>query len=305
MDTVQAGPIASSDTLAHRSDRTPSSGNEPPAGQHRIRDRAWVGLTPAFWRGLAGVCIFLAIWELATSADDWFGVRVPFVAALPSASAFFTAWFQLFGQPTFWDSCYLSFTRVAAGFVVALVAGIAFGVLLAANRTARSMLFPPFEILRPIPPLAWVPLAILFWPTQELSIIYVTFLGAFFPIVVNIVGGAEQIDTRLLLAARSMGAGQLTTFRRVILPATLPSIAVGGVVGIGIAWQAVVAAELIGGGGESGIGGGLGFLIWNSYNGGAIAIVMAGMATLGLIGSATSTVVRVVAGWLMPWQAGS
>ena len=122
---------------------------------------------------------------------------------------------------------------------------------MATSRTAKRIAFPVFETLRPIPPLAWVPLAILFWPTAELSITFVIFLGAFFPIVLNTVGGAEQIDRRYLLAARSLGAGRLTVFRRVILPASLPSIVTGAAVGMGITWEVVVAAELISGGGQA------------------------------------------------------
>jgi NitT/TauT family transport system permease protein len=173
------------------------------------------------------------------------------------------------------------------------------------SRTAKAVCFPVFEILRPIPPLAWVPAAIIFWPAPELSITFVTFLGAFFTVVINTVGGAEQIDRRFLLAARSMGANKATIFRRVLLPATLPSIATGAVVGMGITWQVVVAAEMISGGGQgatTGGGGGLGFLIWNSYLGGAIPKVVVGMIVLGVMGYASSTVVRIVSTKLMPWN---
>src|SRR5207248_673156 len=107
----------------------------------------------------------------------------------------------------FWQSCWQSYTRVLFGFAAALVIGVPFGLLMATSPRARVILFAPFEVLRPIPPLAWVPLAILFWPTQTLSIAFVIFLGAFYPLVLNIVGGAEQIDRRHILAARSLGAG--------------------------------------------------------------------------------------------------
>jgi NitT/TauT family transport system permease protein len=150
-----------------------------------------------------------------------------------------------------------------------------------------------------------VPAAIIFWPTQELSITFVTFLGAFFTVVINTVGGAEQIDRRFLLAARSMGADKKTIFRRILLPATLPSIATGAVVGMGITWQVVVAAEMISGGGggaTTGGGGGLGFLIWNSYLGGAIPQVVVGMIGLGVAGYMSSAIVRSISIKLMPWK---
>src|SRR5581483_6157442 len=127
------------------------------------------------------------------------------VAHLPSPSSVVQAFNHLVGNRGFWESAYLSSVRVMWGFIAAMVIGIPFGLLMAVSRTAKAICFPVFELLRPIPPLAWVPAAIIFWPTAELSITFVTFLGAFFTVVINTVGGAEQIDRRYVLAARSMG----------------------------------------------------------------------------------------------------
>jgi sulfonate transport system permease protein len=256
-------------------------------------------------RGIIGMVVFVAFWEVTTSLDEWVGFSVPFLARLPPPSSVVDAFVDLVGSGGFWQSAYLSFARVMWGFVAAMVIGIPFGLLMAVSKTAKSICFPPFELLRPIPPLAWVPAAIIFWPTPELSITFVTFLGAFFTVVINTVGGAEQIDRRFLLAARSMGASKRTIFRRVLLPATLPSIATGAVVGMGITWQVVVAAEMISGGGQggsTGAGGGLGFLIWNSYLGGAISHVVVGMIGLGVAGYLSSTAVRMLSTKLMPWR---
>lgn len=268
------------------------------------RFRKSVG-TSSLVRGIIGMVVFVVFWEVATSLDEWAGVSVPFLARLPPPSSVVDAFFDLVGSGGFWQSAYLSFARVMWGFVAAMVIGIPFGLLMAVSRTAKAICFPPFELLRPIPPLAWVPAAIIFWPTPELSITFVTFLGAFFTVVINTVGGAEQIDRRFLLAARSMGASKRTIFRRVLLPATLPSIATGAVVGMGITWQVVVAAEMISGGGQggsTGAGGGLGFLIWNSYLGGAIPHVVVGMIGLGVAGYLSSTAVRMLSTKLMPWR---
>ena len=87
-----------------------------------------------------------------------------------------------------------------------MLVGIPLGLAMAVSRTFYGITFPVFEVLRPIPPLAWVPAAIIFWPTQELSIAFVTFLGAFFTIVINVIGGAQSIDVRYFQAARSMGS---------------------------------------------------------------------------------------------------
>lgn len=269
-----------------------------------VRIRKAVGAT-GLRRGIIGLAVFIGLWQVATSFDEWVGPSLPIVARLPAPSSVLDAFVGLVGSYGFWQSAYLSFVRVMWGFVAAMVIGIPFGLLMAVSRTAKAICFPPFEILRPIPPLAWVPAAIIFWPTQELSITFVTFLGAFFTVVINTVGGAEQIDRRFLLAARSMGANKKTIFRKVLLPATLPSIATGAVVGMGITWQVVVAAEMISGGGggtSSGGGGGLGFLIWNSYLGGAIPQVVVGMIGLGVAGYVSSTLVRMLSTKLMPWK---
>ena len=159
-------------------------------------------------------------------------------------------------------------------------------------------------MLRPIPPLAWVPASIIFWPTQELSIGFVIFLGAIFTIVINVIGGARSIDLRYFQAARSMGSSQWDIFRRIILPGTLPSIVVGCEVGMGITWNVVVAAEMISGGGSQAggtSGGGLGFFIWNSYVGGSYEQVVIGMISIGIAGYLSSGLLRRLGRRITPW----
>jgi NitT/TauT family transport system permease protein len=198
----------------------------------------------------------------------------------------------------------MSFFRVMAGFLAAMLIGIPFGLLLAVSRTAFGTGFPVFEVLRPIPPLAWVPASILFWPTQEMSIAFVTFLGAFFTIVINVVGGARSIDIRYFQAARSMGSSQSDIFWRIILPGTLPSIMVGSAVGMGITWEVVVAAEMISGGGSQiggTSGGGLGFFIWNSYVGGSYEQIVVGMISIGIAGFISSELLRALGRRVTPW----
>ena len=111
----------------------------------------------------------------------------------------------MLGQPGYWQSWYMSFLRVLGGFVAAMLIGIPFGLMLAVSRVVHGISFPVFEVLRPIPPLAWVPASIIFWPTQELAIIFITFLGAFFTIVINVIGGARSIDVRYFQAAQLDG----------------------------------------------------------------------------------------------------
>ena len=226
--------------------------------------------------------------------------------AIPAPSAVAVTFNELMGDPSYWFSWYLSTQRVFVGFVAAMLLGIPLGLAMAVSRTLYGTVFPVFEVLRPIPPLAWVPASIIFWPTQELSIAFVTFLGAFYAVVINVIGGAQAIDVRYYQAARSMGSSSWDIFRRIILPGTLPSVIVGATVGIGIAWAVVVAAEMISGGGSAGSmggakGGGLGFFIWNSYVGGSYTQIVVGMVSIGIAGYISSALVRKLGEMVTPW----
>ena len=253
------------------------------------------------WRGLAAIILFVVFWEVCSQSKGWFGIEVPFIGKVPPPSEVLNIWSEIIWHPGYWQSWYLSFTRVFLGFFIAMIIGIPFGMALAVNRYFRDIFFPPFEILRPIPPLAWVPASIIFWPATELSIAFVTFLGAFFTIVINVLGGARTIDVQYLRAAQSMGASQWDLFRRIILPGTLPSIFTGAAVGMGITWEVVVAAEMISGGGQQS-GGGLGFFIWSSYMGGSLAQVVVGMISIGIAGYVSSSMIRYIGFILMPWR---
>ena len=273
-------------------------------------------------RGAISIIVFLLLWELGSRSQQWLGgdifsplrealgalgfkkTYLPWVGATPAPTEVLTAWAGVITDAGYWQSWYKSVFRVLAGFSAAMLIGIPFGLLLAVNRTAFGVGFPVFEVLRPIPPLAWVPASIIFWPTQEMSIAFVTFLGAFYTIVINVVGGAKSIDQRYFQAAQSMGSSQWDIFRRIILPGTLPSIMVGSAVGMGITWEVVVAAEMISGGGsQSGgtSGGGLGFFIWNSYIGGSYPQIVVGMISIGIAGFFSSELLRALGKYVTPW----
>ncbi|HUV20675.1 MAG TPA: ABC transporter permease [Gammaproteobacteria bacterium] len=254
-------------------------------------------------RGIVAIGIFMVFWEVGARSEEWFGHRFPFIGLVPPPTDVFVSWTGLIADPSYWQSWYMSFLRVFGGFMAAMIVGIPLGLLMAVNRTFYGMAFPSFEVLRPIPPLAWVPASIIFWPTQELSIAFVTFLGAFYTIVINVLGGAKSINKQFLQAAQSMGASQWDIFRRIVLPATLPSIVVGSAVGMGITWEVVVAAEMISGGGSSGggAGGGLGFFIWSSYVGGSYEQIIVGMISIGIAGYISSELLRQLGGLLTPW----
>ncbi len=274
-----------------------------------------------FWRGVASIVVFLVLWEIGSRSKQWMAPEMfaplkaflgtlgfkkdylPWIGAVPAPSDVLKAWIEVLGSAGYWQSAYMSFFRVMSGFFAAMLIGIPFGLALAVSRTANGIFFPSFEVLRPIPPLAWVPASIIFWPTQELSITFVTFLGAFYTIVINVLGGARSIDVRYFQAAQSMGSSSWDIFRRIILPGTLPSIVVGSAVGMGITWEVVVAAEMISGGGsqQAGTGGGLGFFIWNSYVGGSYEQIVVGMISIGIAGYFSSELLRWLGKYVTPW----
>ena len=253
------------------------------------------------WRGIVAIIVFICFWEICSRFKEWFGIEIWWIGKVSPPTNVVEVWATLLPEPGYWQSWYLSFFRVFAGFLVAQIIGIPFGLALAVNRHFREIFFPPFEILRPIPPLAWVPAAIIFWPTTEMSIAFVTFLGAFFTIVINVLGGARTIDIQYLRAAQSMGASQWGLFTRIILPGTLPSIFIGAAVGMGITWEVVLAAEMISGGGQQ-AGGGLGFFIWSSYMGGAMEQIIVGMISIGIAGYLSSSLIRYLGYISMPWR---
>ena len=259
--------------------------------------------SPSVRHAITAVGVFLILWEVGARSEQWFGFVVPWVGRVPAPTAVLTAWVPLLSDPGYWQSWWLSFSRVLMGFIAAMIVGIPLGLLMAVSRRFHDVSFPVFEILRPIPPLAWVPASIIFWPTQEMSIAFVTFLGAFYTVVINVVGGAQSIDGRYFQSARSMGASGADIFRRIILPGTLPSIFVGAAVGMGITWEVVVAAEMISGGGSSigGSGGGLGFFIWNSYVGGSYEQIVVGMISIGIAGYLSSSAIRWLGQRFTPW----
>ena len=241
-------------------------------------------------RGVISFVTLILVWELGSR------FHLPFFAALPAPSEVIRSLNKIIGSEKFWNDWLASYSRVLVGFVAAQLIGIPLGLAMAMNRFFYNFAFSPLEVLRPIPPLAWVPTAIIFWPTTELSIAFVIFLGAFFTVVINVLGGARNIDERHIRAAASFGSRRRDIFLKIILPATLPSIFTGMAVGMGITWEVVVAAEMIAG--KSG----LGYLTWSSYVGGNYPQIIVGMISIGIAGYISSGAIRLLGKVVTPWQ---
>lgn len=227
----------------------------------------------------------------------WFvASRFGLIPGLPSPEAVMTAYIGEFNRLDFWISTIQSTIRVLVSFAVAAFVGIPLGLAIGRYSAFADLTFPALEMLRPIPPIAWIPFTILVLPAAELSIMFITFLGAFFPILLNTVQGARSVEVGYSRAAQSLGAGSFQTFRHVIYPGALPAIHAGMIVGMGLAWVNLIAAEMVAG------GTGLGFLTWSAYTSGSYAVIIVGIITIGLLGAASSTLVRWFANWQIGWQ---
>jgi ABC-type nitrate/sulfonate/bicarbonate transport system permease component len=163
-------------------------------------------------------------------------------------------------------------------------------------KAVNEQVDPLVEVLRPIPPLAWIPLSILWFGIGDIQNEFIIFLGMFFPILLNTIAGVRNIEPNLIRAARCLGAHELRILRRIVLPAALPQIITGIRIGMGFGWMALVAAELIG------ANSGLGFLINDARTVLRTDIVIVGMVTIGVVGLAIDQFIRFLGRRLMPWS---
>jgi NitT/TauT family transport system permease protein len=191
-----------------------------------------------------------------------------------------------------WASVY----RVISAFVIATFLGISVGVLMGWSRIFRGLTFPILEMLRPIPILAWIPLAILLLPGREAPIIGLTFLAAFFVTVLNTLLGVRSIDEVYFRAARSLGFSETAILFDIIIPGAMPYIFVGLQIAMGACWFSLVASEIVSG------QAGLGYKVWETYYYVQYETMVIVMATLGLLGYLSSALVRIAGNRLMRWR---
>ena len=253
-----------------------------------VRQRAGA----AFAR-VAAVVAFVLAWQVLAASHAHLGI-VSF-ANVPTPLAALESARDLADGGKLGRHLGFSLWRVAAGFVSAAVLGIALGLAIGRFLPVRRALLPPLELLRPIPAVAWIPLAILMFPSAELSMVFITFIGALFPVLLNTIHGVEGVDRRLVASARSLGTGRWRMFTQVIVPAAAPSIATGLAIGMGTCWFCLVSAEMISG--QFGIG----YYTWESYTLQNYGGIIVGMLVIGLLGMGCSALIRVAARLAMPW----
>jgi ABC-type nitrate/sulfonate/bicarbonate transport system permease component len=198
--------------------------------------------------------------------------------------------------PEYYTHIRISVQRIGIAFALATCLGVSLGLVMGWSQKFREYTFPVFELLRPIPVLAWVPLAIIMFSGSETPVIYLTFLASFFATTLNTLLGVQSIDESYQRAARCLGASNWQTFRHVIVPGAMPYIFTGLQISIGVAWFSLVAGEMVSG------QYGLGYVINTSYTMVSYPTIVIGMVTLGVVGYTTSAMVRLVGDYMMQWR---
>ena len=246
-----------------------------------------------FGKRLIAISIFLLSWQMAVNSNMMFPLMF---GNIPSPVEVFKALIKEVGDKVFYAHIIASLTRVFSGIFVAFTLAIPLGLLISMTRFGRDFVFPMVELVRPIPQIAWIPTAILLFPTVEGSIVYITFIGAFFPILINTISGVKSIPAVLITAAECMGATPGQLIRKVVLPGALPGIFTGLTVGVGVSWMGVIAAEMISG--KYGVG----YYTWISYTLMTYPETIVGMITIGILGSLCFGTVRLLEKRLVRWH---
>ena len=247
--------------------------------------------------GTIGALGFVVLWWLACEV-----LKLPRFEKLPGPVICWTEFISrdpIYGTslftPHFYQHIMWSCLRILAGFTIATCLGVPLGLFMGWKQKVRDYAFPLLELLRPIPTMAWVPLAILMFTSREAPIIFLACLASFFATVLNTLLGVDSIDEAYFRAAKCLGASSSDVFRKVVVPGALPFIFTGLQISMGVAWFSLVAAEMLSG--EYG----LGYLIWDSYVLSQYPVIVIGMITLGVIGYICSALIRMVGNMLMRW----
>lgn len=247
-------------------------------------------MTASTVRHFVGFAVFIGIWQFLSTVG-WINPVL-----LPSPERLVVALWELFDQGVLVTHTLASLWRVLIGFLLAALVGIAFGVVLGWSPILSDLMRPLVESLRPIPPIAWTPIAILWFGVGNAPSYFLVFIGAVFPVFVNTFSAVRNIDRTQINAALCLGAGPGIMIRDVLIPASLPIIFPGLRIALGVGWMCVVAAELIAA--QSG----LGYMIQQNRVLLQTQNVVAGMITIGVVGFAMSALMSLLEQRLIPWM---
>lgn len=244
------------------------------------------------WAAGAIFC-FLLLWQVMVSVSK-IGEIVP--GPLKVFPEFIRAFAHPIGSLTITGHILASLARVLTGYLLASAAGVLLGILMGTNRTARAIVRPLFEIVRPIPGIAWIPLAILWFGIGEVSKIFIIFISAAVVVTLNAFEGALSVDETLVGAARMLGANKRQIFMKIVLPSCIPQIFAGLQTALSVSWMVVLAAEMVRS--EYGVG----WLIITGSDSGNMTQVIIGMIAIGIVGLLLANVLRGLERRLCSWK---
>ena len=245
-------------------------------------------------RRLIALILFFGVWQILCMIGFKFFINFQLI---PSPWEVAKATVEFFTSDP-WVHIRSSVVRVLVGFAVASVLAVVLGIIIGWFQIAEDLLMPALELLRPIPAVAWIPLAILMFPNAETGMIYITFIGAFFPVLISTIRAVENIlhDIVLIRVGLCLGANQWHVFKDIVIPGALPGIASGLTIGMGNAWFCLVTAEILAG------RYGVGYITWESYVTSNYPPIVMGMLLIGLMGALSSWAVGRSTAALMPWR---
>ena len=250
--------------------------------------------SPWRWRllRLASVAAAIGLWQVLTAGKVRLLLRFD---TLPTVTEIVHALQRRLGTYEYWLDLAQSLIRILTGFGLAAVIGVATGVLLGRSRFFANTFGPLTELVRPVPAIAMVPVAILLFPTDEAGIVFITFLAAYFPILVSTRHAVRALPTLWEDSVRTLGGGRWDVLKQVVLPGILPGVFGGLSVGMGVAWICVISAEMISG--RLGVG----YRTWQDYTVLAYPKVFVGILTIGVLGFVTSAAVELVGRRVTRW----
>jgi len=243
---------------------------------------------------MATVLVIIGAWWYVTAT----GIVAPLFLPGPGAvvDSFFEVATEGFGGATLWEHTWVSLYRVFSAFLLACVTAIPIGVLMGVNRVMRGIFDPPIEFYRPIPPLAYLPLVIIWAGIEDFSKILLIFLAVFAPMALNARAGVRSVSVEKIHAAYSLGASRWQVLIYVVLPGALPEIITGMRIGIGFGWTTLVAAEMVA------ATAGLGYMVLNASNFMVTNVVVLGIIVMGAVAYVFDLFMRWLEHTLVPWK---
>lgn len=239
------------------------------------------------------IFVFLCVWQLVVSFTK---AGMVLAGPIETLSAFVIAIFKPIGTHTVEGHILWSLSRVLVGFVLGSLAGVVLGILMGWFKPVSALFRPIFEILRPIPPIAWIPLSIVWFGLGEASKYFLIFYSAFCAVTMNAYSGVRAVDPELMGAAKMLGANNRQVFTSIVLPSCVPQVFAGLQIAVGTSWATVVAAEMV----RSTEG--VGWVIIKGQDSNSTVQILVGIVAIGVVGYVLAVTMRAIEAKLCRWS---